>query len=374
MTIGINASSALKEKPTGVEEYTFQLIKHLTMIPESAEHRFVLYLNSKLKSERLSEIGDLPENFQLKYLSFPLFWTQLRLAAEMLESKIDVLFIPVHILPLIHPAKSVVVIHGMEYEFYPKMYPFLHRQYLRSSTRYALKNAAKIIAVSENTKNDLVNLYGGNPDKISVVHHGVNKVSNITYPSFAKAAAGKQVSDTVNYVLYIGRLELKKNILGIIEAYNKFRTQNAQSRVRLILAGNAGFGFSKIEGAIKQSLFEKDIVLKDYVSEKEKYDLLQNAAVFLYPSFYEGFGMPVLEAQNSGLPVITSNVSSMPEIAGKGAILVDPSNPEQIAAAISKILNNESAKIGLIARGFENIKRFSWEKCAKETLRALTEI
>ncbi|MBU3965391.1 glycosyltransferase [Patescibacteria group bacterium] len=178
MIIGINASSALREKPTGVEEYTFQLIKHLAMIPESAEHRFVLYLNSRLKSERLSEIGDLPENFRLKYLSFPLFWTQLRLAAEMLESKIDVLFIPVHILPLIHPAKSVVVIHGLEYEFYPKMYPFLHRRYLRSSTRYALKNAAKIIAVSENTKNDLVNLYGGEPDKIRVVHHGINETQN----------------------------------------------------------------------------------------------------------------------------------------------------------------------------------------------------
>lgn len=370
MVIGINASSALKEKPTGVEEYTFQLVKHLAMIPESVEHRFVLYLNSKLKSERLSEIGDLPENFQLKYLSFPLFWTQLRLAAEMLESKIDVLFIPVHILPLIHPARSVVAIHGLEYEFYPQMYPFLHRQYLRWSTRYALKNAAKIIAVSENTKNDLVNLYGGEPDKIRVVHHGINETRN-----FKRGTSNAELQTQNNrYILYIGRIELKKNILGIIEAYNKFRTQNVQSRVKLILAGNAGFGFSKIKSAIKQSPFEKDIVLKNYVSEKEKYDLLQNAAVFLYPSFYEGFGMPVLEAQNSSLPVITSNVSSMPEIAGKGAILVDPSNPEQIAAAISKILNNESAKIDLIAKGFENIKRFSWEKCAKETLRALTEM
>ncbi|MBU3999860.1 glycosyltransferase, partial [Patescibacteria group bacterium] len=274
MIIGINASSALREKPTGVEEYTFQLIKHLAMIPESAEHRFVLYLNSRLKSERLSEIGDLPENFRLKYLSFPLFWTQLRLAAEMLESKIDVLFIPVHILPLIHPAKSVVVIHGLEYEFYPKMYPFLHRRYLRSSTRYALKNAAKIIAVSENTKNDLVNLYGGEPDKIRVVHHGINETQN----SRRRTPDAELQTQNDRYVLYVGRLELKKNILGIIEAYNELRQKNPQISNKLVLTGGKGFGWEKITSVISASAFKNDIVLKGYVAESEKNDLLQNAA------------------------------------------------------------------------------------------------
>lgn len=365
MVIGINASSALKENPTGVEEYTFQFVKHLAMIPESAEHRFVLYLNPRLKPQRLPEIGDLPENFRLKYLLFPFFWTQLRLAAEILRAEIDVLFIPVHILPLIHPAKSVVTIHGLEYEFYPKMYPFLHRQYLRWSTKYALKNATKIIAVSQSTKNDLVNLYGGNPEKISVIHHGVNQVSGIKY----------QVSGIKNdnSILYIGRLELKKNILGIIEAYNKLRVGNSRLKNKLVLAGSTGFGFAQIKQAIGQSPFKKDIILRGYVSEKEKGELLQNAAIFLYPSFYEGFGMPILEAQEYGVPVITSNVSSMPEIAGKGAVLVDPKNTGETAQAMRRVLTDENLRNNLIKSGLENVKRFSWEKCARETLKVLTE-
>lgn len=363
MLIGINASSAFKERPTGVEEYTFQLIKHLAMIPESAEHRFILYLNSRLKSKRILDMDDLPGNFLIKFLAAPFLWTQARLAAEMAIIKIDVLFIPVHILPFIHPQKTVVTLHGLEYEYSPQMYPFFHRKYLRWSTQYALKKATNIIAVSENTKQDLVKLYSGDPNKISVVYHGINQVPAIKY----------QVSGVKNdnCILYIGRLELKKNILGIIEAYNRLRTPQPALKNKLVLAGSKGFGFEKIKKAINASPFKQDIILKEYISEEKKSDLLKNAAIFLYPSFYEGFGMPVLEAQSAGAPVITSDVSSLPEVAGKGAVFVNPDNIWEIAQAISKILSGKNLQNNLIKSGFENVKRFSWEKCARETLKVL---
>lgn len=365
MFIGINASAALKENPTGVEEYVFQLIKHLAVIPESRAHRFVLYLNPRLKSNRLKELEALPENFELKFLSFLFLWTQIRLAWEMISAQIDVLLIPAHILPFIHPKKSVAALHGLEYEYFPELYPFWHRLYLRWSTRYALKNAAKIIAVSENTKQDLVKLYGGNADKISVIYHGIRQESRI------KNQESRIRSN--DYILYVGRIELKKNILGIIESYNLLRKKNPQLSNKLVLAGGRGFGFEKIIGAIDASEFKNDIVLKGYVFEEEKNNLLKNSAVFIFPSFYEGFGLPALEAQAAGVPVIVSNNSCLPEVAGNGAVFVDPKNSAEIAEAMEKVLGSEELRRNLIQRGLENVKRFSWEKCARETLKVLTE-
>ncbi len=370
MLIGINASAALKENPTGVEEYIFQLIKHLAVIPESRIHRFVLYLNSRLKSGRLKDMERLPDNFKIKFLFFPFAWTQIRLAWEMKNAKLDVLFIPVHILPFIHPKKSIAVIHGLEYEYFPELYPFWHRMYLRWSTKYALKNAFKIIAVSKNTKRDLVKIYGGKAQKISVIYHGVGKKY---VPVIRNQELGSRNYAPKKCILYLGRLELKKNILGIIEAYNELRKKNPQISNKLILAGAKSFGYEKITEAIGASAFKNDIILKGYVSEEERNILLENSAIFLFPSFYEGFGLPVLEAQSAGVPVVASNTSCLPEIAGKSALLIDPKNSTEIAQAMEKILGSEELRRNLIQAGLENIKRFSWEKCARETLKILTE-
>jgi len=334
MLIGINARAAFKEPRTGVEEYTYQLIKHLTMLEESKKHRFILYTKENLK-------WPLP------------MWTQIRLAAEMTVNKPDVLFIPVHVLPLIHPQNSVVTIHGLEYEYYPEMYPWRHLRYLQWSTKYALKNARQIIAVSENTKNDLVKLYGGRPEKIEVIYHGV-EIPNSKFQT-------KQP-----YILFIGRLEAKKNIQGLIKAFNLLK-KKYQIPHKLILVGPRGYGYENPK-------FRDDIIEKGYISQEEKWQLLKSADLFALPSFYEGFGIPILEAQAAGCPVITSNVSSMPEVAGQGAILIDPKNIEEIAEAMYKIISHSQLKKDLIAKGEQNVKRFSWPKCANQTLKILTEL
>ncbi len=175
MFIGINAIAAFKQPRTGVEEYTYQLIKHLTMLEESKRHRFILYTQTKDYFD-----FPLPDNFEARQLKWFLpMWTQVRLAGELALHKPEVLFIPVHVLPRFHPQSSVVALHGLEYEYYPKTYPKKHLAYLRWSTKQALKNAEKIIAVSESTKKDLVELYGGNPEKIQVVYHGVNSCRSV---------------------------------------------------------------------------------------------------------------------------------------------------------------------------------------------------
>ena len=351
MVIGINATPAFKQPRTGVEEYTYQLLKHLTMLKQGKKHRFVLYQDPRVSSEEFS----LTDNFEIKQLAWPWpMWTQVRLASEIVLNKPDILFIPVHVLPLIHPKNSVVTIHGLEYEYYPKMYPWKHLRYLRWITKYALKNARKIIAVSETTKKDLIDLYNGNPEKITVVHHGFN--NNLLNKN-------QKSKENFPYILYIGRLETKKNIQGLIKAFNLLKKIHRVPH-KLVLVGSRGYGYEDLK-------FNKDIIEKGYVSEQEKSELLNNADMFVFPSFYEGFGMPILEAQAVGCPVITSNVSSMPEVAGQGAILVEPRNIEQITENMYKVISNNDLRKELIEKGNQNIKRFSWQKCAEETLKVI---
>lgn len=352
MLIGINATAAFKKPRTGVEEYTYQLIKHLTMLEESKRHRFILYSHQPGTISQQS----FSDNFKIKQLKWFLpMWTQIRLAGQLAINKPDVLFIPVHILPLIHPKNSVVTIHGLEYEYYPQMYPWQHLRYLRWSTKYALRSAKKIIAVSENTKRDLIDLYGGEPDTIEVIYHGI-EIPKI--PS-------KESQLTKPYILFLGRLETKKNFQGLIKAFallkKKYRVPH-----QLILVGPRGYGFEKSS--------QKDVVFTDYVPEEEKWRLLKQAEMFVLPSFYEGFGMPILEAQAMGCPIITSNVSSMPEVTGQGAVLINPKNIEEIMEAMYRIIKDEQFKKDLIVKGYANAKRFSWSKCAKETLRILTNL
>jgi len=346
MVIGIHALAAFKRSRTGVEEYTYQLIKHLTMLEKAKKHRFVLYTNQTSQSFSQDQIRHLKWPFPM--------WTQIRLGLEMILKKPDLLFIPAHVLPLIHPKKSVVVIHGLEYEYYPKMYPRKHLSYLRWSTRYAVEHARKIIAVSQNTKDDLINFYQADPDKIAMIHHGF---------SIDKKAKGEKFDWP--YILFLGRLETKKNVHGLIKAFNSLK-ERYQIPHKLVLAGSFGFGF---EGDKSDQ-----VITTGYVSEDQKWSLLKGADMFVLPSFYEGFGLPILEAQAVGIPVITSNLSSMPEVAGEGALLIEPSDTDQISETIYKLIKSDKMKKDLVEKGYHNIKRFSWQKCARKTLNLLNDL
>jgi glycosyltransferase involved in cell wall biosynthesis len=231
--------------------------------------------------------------------------------------------------------------------------------------------AKKIIVPSENTARDLIRFYKTDLRRIKVINHGIEKI--------AKNIKSGDNRGEYN-ILFIGRLEKRKNIAGIIGAFEKFMDEVKISKVppannikiNLILAGKAGFGFEEIERKISGSSYKKNIILPGYVSEKEKRKLYSDADVFIFPSLYEGFGIPILEAMRYGVPVITSNSSSLWEIAGDSALPVDPFDAEEISAALMKIFQDKSLREKMIEKGYENLERFSWEKCAEETLEVLT--
>ena len=378
MTIGIDASRAFQKNKTGIEEYSYQVIKHLrdkldnepaSPDARSAESRranrgeqVILYCNPTINTKPDFE---LPKNWKIKFLRAPIFWTQFRLSVEMLFHPPDVLFVPAHTVPVIHPKNTLVTIHGLEYEFCPKAYSFWQRFYMRFSIRNSCRWAKKIIAVSENTKRDLMKLYKVPEKKIRVIYEGIG--NHVTRNSKHETQDEKLQE---LYLLFIGRLEERKNIVGIIDAFELLKEKYNLPH-KLILAGKFGYGESHIKYKIANSKYKEDIILAGYVSDEEKWELLKNADVFLFPTFYEGFGLPILEAQSVGTPVITSNISSMPEVAGGSAVLVNPKDINEIASTVYKLISDESYKNDIIEKGLENVKRFSWNKCAREVAEAI---
>ena len=357
MKIGIDASRAFVKERTGTEEYSYRFIENLTLL-DTSSHQIFLYVKN-LKDVHIN----FPKNFHIKEIKRNKLWTQCWLSREMKKNMIDVLFVPAHCIPFIHPKNTVVTIHGLEYKYCPENYSLRERFQLEFNTLLNVKWSKKIIVPSESTKNDLIKYYKVNPEKVRVVYHGVE---SIQYPVLSIKPRDK---DDFN-ILFIGRLERRKNLVNLIKAFDKFKDNNSinDKRYKLILVGKKGLGFEEIELAINQSSHKKDIIIKGYVSEAEKTKLYQNASLFVLISFCEGFGLPILEAMSRGVPVMCSNASSLPEIAGDAGLLVNPKDIKEIAEGFEKIICNQEVKDDMIEKGHENTRKFSWEKCARKTM------
>ncbi len=382
MRIGIHALAAFKRERTGVEEYAYQLVRHLAMLEEARKHQFFLYCPKSPRGDARYETFFNVSHIGIRELPWPFMWTQMRLRRELSKNPPDIFFSPAHVLPLSHPKNSVVTIQGLEYEYFPEHYPSWHRRYLAWATRFSLKRARKIIVPSTSTKLDLVGLYGGDPEKIVVIPHGIDKTKNLKPEAPAKAlpacqsgraSAGRQnLKPNIKkpYIIYIGRIEGKKNVEGLVEAFTIFK-EKYELPYTLVLVGPAGFGYAAICAAIARSPVAKDIVLTGWVSGEEKMSLLGGADLFALVSFYEGFGLPILEAQALGVPVVTSNISSMPEVAGRGAIFVHPEDPEDIVKGIYKIIGDQSLREKLVTHGRGNVAQYDWFGTARKTLEVL---
>ena len=354
MQIGIDASRAQKAEKTGTEWYSFRLIEELKKIP--SDNRIILYSKSLLEGD----LGRLPSNYENKVLSWwpKYLWTQVRLMWEMLVVPPDVLFTPAHSAPFLSRAKIVITIHDVGFKVLPHLYSWRDKLYHRFSTWWNCKFAWRIIVPSEFTKGELIKYYKVDPTKIQVIYHGTPDPVLKSFPPKGE-----------HFLLFVGRLEKKKNILNIIKAFELVK--KTYSDLKLILAGRPGYGFDEVQNYINSSERKNSIETKGYISEEEKWQLYQNAQALVFPTLYEGFGIPITEAQAAGCPVITSSAGANKEIAGDGAILVNPYDAFDIAEAVTKVLGNKGLRGTLIQKGKEYIRRFSWEKTAQQTFEVL---
>jgi glycosyltransferase involved in cell wall biosynthesis len=256
------------------------------------------------------------------------------------------------------------------FHYFPECYSLLARWYLEVTTRFALRRAAKVIAVSEATRDDLVRVYGAEPSRIEVIHSGVT-VMDRELPSPDRVSSTlDRYGITPPYLLFLGRLETKKNVSRIVQAFLTLKERGIPHQ--LVLGGTPGVGFEDVQRLIQASRFQKDVVLTGYLGE-EKADLFSGADVFVFPSLYEGFGFPILEAATYGVPVITSRTSSLAEVAGNAAVLVDPLDVGEIARAIAQVIVDEELRAKLVELGRDRLWQFDWGDTAGRVLRILQE-
>jgi glycosyltransferase involved in cell wall biosynthesis len=364
MIVGIDASRATVDRPTGTETYSRHLIQAL--LARDSPHHFRLYFRDAPPS-------GLFYGAELRVIPFPRLWTHVRLSWEMMEHPPDALFVPAHVLPPMHPCPSLVTVHDLGYLLFPRSYPWQQRLYLDLSTRWNAYAATHLLADSEATKADLVTRYGVSSSKITVAYPGTDESLGPVRDRGAIQAAKARYNISGAYFLYLGTLQPRKNLLHLVEAFAQFATLWSPLTVQLVLAGKRGWLYDDLFKQVSRRGLEDHVRFPGYVAEEDKAALLSGALAFLFPSLYEGFGMPVLEAQACGCPVITSTTSSLPEVAGDGALLVNPEDGAAIANAMHRLATEPELRVELVERGLANTRRFSWETCAGTVLKVIDD-
>lgn len=348
MKIGVDASRLTRKERTGTENYLYYLLKSLSKI--DTPHEYVLYFKEEPPKELVEEVIGGNKNFSYKVLPNMGSWTQVSLALEMFKNPPDILFCTWHTMPGINPfwkVKTVATIHDLTGRFIP--------------TYWTSKFASRVIAVSNSTKNDLIHRFNINGNKIHVIHEGFDP----TLFGMIERNKINEIKDKYNikgdYVFFLGSIGPRKNIENMIKAHNSLDTNT-----KFVLGG------SSIPGQEKLTELPANFIGR--VPNEDLPYLYAGAKLFAFVSNEEGFGIPILEAMASGTPVLTSNVSSMKEVAGEAAMLVRPDSIEDIAAGMERILNDTEYAQNLSTRGLARVKEFSWDKAAEETLKVFEEI
>lgn len=370
MIIGIDASRANQDNKTGVGWYAYHLIQSLKQLPRDNNVTFVLYTDKPLTGE----LAELPEGWSAKVLRWPprRLWTQLRLSWEMLLHRPDVLFVPAHVPPLIHPKKTVMTLHDVAALRFPESYNWFERWYTTWSAKFALKNLWKIIVPTTFIKKQLLEHFSSaQQEKITPIHHGVSSTFAAHYSAEEVATVLKKYSITSPFILSIGRLEHKKNSTRIIQAFDTIQATK-QQELTLVLVGKPGHGYEEVAHAIEHSPNKEHILNLGWVAQKDLPIILQAAEVFVFPSLYEGFGLPVLEAFAAQTPVIAAKGHSLEEVGGNAVHYVNPQDVSDIAAGIALLREDKHLSNTLIEKGTNRLAQFSWEACAKKTMDILS--
>jgi len=423
MVIGLDGNEANVKDRVGSGVYAFELLKEFA---KNKDHQFLVYLKEK-------SLPDLPkESASFKYTVFgpQKLWTQFALPLKLFfGEKPDVFFSMGHYGPRFSRVPYVITIHDLSYLHYPEMFKKNDLYQLVNWTRYSVKAAVHIIAVSETTKNDIIKNYNVDPSKITVTYEGYDKERFAPQSKVKVEKVKKKYKIEGEYIIFVGTLQPRKNLERLAEAFSML-TPGVRSGVhldntpgvlsddlKLVICGKKGWLYNSIFEKVKNLKLGDKVILTDYVPDEDLSALMSGARVYALPSLWEGFGIPAIEAQACGIPVIVSNTSSLPEIVtpptvipaepvldpdrGAGiqnknqildhvfdresqtesvenddrtsAILVDPTNVDSISKGIKKALDPKT-RTDLVKKGFQNIKRFSWQKCASQTLGVLEKV
>ncbi len=396
LSIGIDIRVLAQGTRTGIEEYLLNLLPSLLTMDPNIQYK--LFYNGLRKVKLDYSWLDLP-NVELKAFKYPnrvldtcsqLFnWPKI----DKFLGEVDVFFSP-HFLPIAvsKNCKRMITFHDLSFKQYPQFFSTSRRiWHFLTFPKLQAKRADKILADSFSTKEDLVDVYNIDPRKIEVVHLGIKhnfKPISKENPKIKQVIRKYNLPE--NFILYFGTIEPRKNLISLIKAFEllkrkslgsslettwkgfegvvKGKQKNKFDDLKLVIAGSKGWIYKQIFKKVKSSVFKQDIIFTGFIEDEDKPYLYNSANAFIYPSFFEGFGFPPLEAMACGVPTIVSNTSSLPEVVGKGAIMVDPYKIEELSYVIGKVLEDKELRGDLISKGLKRAKQFDWNNTAKNIL------
>ena len=371
MKVGIDCSAAFWKTLTGVGVYTYNLVHALSRVDKVNSYTLYPVFYNPFRG---FEKRDMPVNFKIAHensrrLLSGVLWPALVPSGlkEAALGEVDIVHSNTFAGPVLKKKKLVSTIYDATVFTHPECHSKGNVLRCRKGIEDSIRNARAIIAISEHTKKDLVERLNAPARMITVTHLAAGpEYHEIKGPS-ALDAVKKKYALPRNYILFVGSLEPRKNVKTLLKGYASL-SETVKREFSLVIAGAKGWLNSDIPGLVKELGIEQKTVFLGYIDKEDMSAVYSAASVFAYPSLYEGFGLPILEAFACGVPVITSNTSSMPEVAGDAAVLVDPADSAELAAALEGLLLDEGKRRELKARGLERAALFSWERCARETI------
>jgi glycosyltransferase involved in cell wall biosynthesis len=368
MIIGIDGNEANIENKVGIGEYAYEL---LCQFYEITSTRKDLNFRIYLKDAPRAEMPAARENWKYQIIGPRKFWTQIGLPLKLISERKrpDVFFSPSHYAPRFSPVPTAISIMDLSYVHFPQLFTKHDLYQLINWTKYSAKQAKKIFTISNFSRDDIIKTYKKKADDVVTTYLGIKPVLS-DHQTLNMDELKKKFGITKPYVLFVGTLQPRKNIAKLIEAFSLLKEKDIQ----LVIVGKKGWLWEEILAAPEKFEVKDRVKFLDFVSNEDLPSLYKNALCFVLPSLYEGFGLPVLEAMKFGCPTVISNVSSLPEVGGDAAVYFDPQSVDDIAQKLETVIEDEKLRAEMTEKGYNQIKKFSWEKTAKETLKVLEEL
>ncbi len=357
-------------RSAGINWYIYHLLKNLESIPDFDYTVFLSDLHAREHFRNYSLVQSrLPTHSPIVRI----FWEQFIQPRALRASRCDLL----HALAFAGPKQIsipwIVTIYDLSFMKFPQSFNSLNRIYLNYAVRDSLRRANQAIAISESTKRDLVSHYGVSPDKVRVIYCGVDPSLKTDPDSSGVAQLRARYSLPGKFILYLGTIEPRKNIVRLLRAFARSK-RDARLPHSLVLVGARGWMYAQVDRVVEEEGIGNDVIFTGYAPQDELASWYRAADLFVYPSLYEGFGLPPLEAMACGTPVITSNAASLPEVVGDAALMVAPEDERALADAIVRALTDRTLRETMIARGTDQASKFSWERAARETTALYAEV
>jgi len=362
--IAVNTRLLLKDKLEGIGWFSYESLKRITL--QHPEHEFIFIFDRKYDEKFIFSDNVQPVIIppQARHPILYYIWFEFSIPYILKKYKADIFISPDGYTPLHSKIKSLSVFHDLNFEHYPDDLPKAEKFYYQKFFPKYAKKSTRIATVSEFSKKDICEQYDINPDKIDVVYNG----ANTQYKPLSEdciSSTKKQYSEGKDYFLFVGSLHPRKNLTNLFKAFDEFKNNN-NTDIKLLLVGASKWWTDDIKSTFDNMTHKKDVVICGRLSTEELRKVLGSALALTYVSYFEGFGIPIVEAFYSGVSVITSNCTSMPEVAGDAALIVDPFKTEEIADAMRKIAFDTKLREQLIEKGNERAKLFSWQKTSEK--------